>query len=56
MNTTPLTDIPGVLISKRVEFNKLDIQQNPLAANYIGVSTARTALLSAEFVAFLKAH
>ena len=39
---------------KRVEFNKLEVQQNSLAANYIGVSTARTALLSAEFVDFPK--
>ena len=39
---------------KQIEFNKLEIQQNSLAANYIGVSTARTALLSAEFVVSLE--
>ena len=33
---------------------QLEFQQNSLAANYVGVSTARTALLSAEFVVFLK--
>ena len=32
----------------------MEIQQNSLAANYIGVSTARTALLSAEFVVSLE--
>ena len=32
----------------------MEIQQNSLAASYIGVSTARTALLSAEFVVSLE--
>ena len=32
----------------------MEIQQNSLAANYVGVSTSRAALLSAEFVVFLK--
>ena len=39
---------------KPVEFNKLEVQQNSLAANYFGVSTARTSLLSAKFLVFLK--
>ena len=39
---------------KRVEFNKLEVQQNSLAANYIGVSTARATLLSAKFVVFFR--
>ena len=45
---------PGILISNWVEFNKLEVQQNSLAANYIGVSIARTTLLLAKFVVFLK--
>ena len=32
----------------------MEIQQNLLAANYVGVLTVATALLSAEFVVFLK--
>ena len=39
---------------KQVEFNKLEVQQNLLVANYIRVSTARMTLLSAKFVVFLK--
>ena len=39
---------------KRVEFNKFEVQQNSLAANYIGVSTARATLLSAKFVVFFR--
>ena len=32
----------------------MEVQQNSLAVNYVGVSTARTTLLSAKFVVFLK--
>ena len=39
---------------KQVEFNKLEVQQNSSAANYVGVSTARMTLLSTEFIVFLK--